>query len=335
MKFKNWCLALLCIVAQQSYSQEGVAVYTDYLNDNYYLIHPSMAGASNCTKIRATARQQWFDHPKAPALQTLSANGQIGENSGAGVVFYNDRNGNTSQTGGKVSYAQHIRLGNDYSTLNRLQLGISAGFVQSRLDERGFDLSTTQNRDFDYVVGGILQKDNYFNFDVGASYLLRSFYMHFTVRNLSNSKRELYSDVESPNIKKMLFNVGYAFGSTDIVQLEPSFMFINTLETKEKSIDLNLKATRKMDFGTVWLGLSYRRQLESAEMIDQNSAQRLSDLTPILGLTYKNFMFAYNYSQSLANINYGGGFHQFTLGMDILCKPTPYDCNCPAINNVN
>jgi hypothetical protein len=41
-------------------SQEGIAVYSDYLSDNYYLIHPSMAGAANCAKIRLTARKQWF-----------------------------------------------------------------------------------------------------------------------------------------------------------------------------------------------------------------------------------------------------------------------------------
>ncbi|MCP1997570.1 hypothetical protein L1275_003381, partial [Flavobacterium sp. HSC-61S13] len=36
-----------------------MSVYSDYLSDNYYLIHPSMAGAANCGKLRVTARQQW------------------------------------------------------------------------------------------------------------------------------------------------------------------------------------------------------------------------------------------------------------------------------------
>jgi hypothetical protein len=38
----------------------GNSVYSDYLSDNYYLLHPSMAGAANCSKIRLTARKQWF-----------------------------------------------------------------------------------------------------------------------------------------------------------------------------------------------------------------------------------------------------------------------------------
>jgi hypothetical protein len=44
-------------------SQEGIAVYSDYLSDNYYLIHPSMAGAANC-KIRLNSKQ-WFGQEDA------------------------------------------------------------------------------------------------------------------------------------------------------------------------------------------------------------------------------------------------------------------------------
>ena len=47
----------LFLVSLYSYSQEGIAVYSDYLSDNYYLLHPSMAGAANCDKIRLTARK--------------------------------------------------------------------------------------------------------------------------------------------------------------------------------------------------------------------------------------------------------------------------------------
>jgi hypothetical protein len=64
-------------------SPEGIAVYSDYLSDNYYLIHPSMAGAANCAKIRLTARKQWFGQADAPELQTISFNGRVSEKAGA------------------------------------------------------------------------------------------------------------------------------------------------------------------------------------------------------------------------------------------------------------
>ncbi len=93
-------------------AQEGIAVYSDYLSDNYYLIHPSMAGASNCGKIRLTGRQQWFGQEDAPALQTFSFNTSLDEDgtSGIGMIFFNDKNGYHSQRGGKLTYAHHLRF---------------------------------------------------------------------------------------------------------------------------------------------------------------------------------------------------------------------------------
>ena len=105
-------------MVQHSFSQEGIAVYSDYLSDNYYLIHPSMAGASNCAKIRLTARKQWFDQADAPALQTVSFNGRIGEKSGAGIILFNDKNGYHSQKGMKLTYAHHVMFSRDEIDLN-------------------------------------------------------------------------------------------------------------------------------------------------------------------------------------------------------------------------
>ncbi len=162
--------------------------------------------------------------------------------------------------------------------------------------ETGFDLLNTP---FDPTVGGIRQKDNYFNFDIGASYLLRSLYAHVTYRNIATSRRELYSDVESDNIRKFIINAGYVWGDREVIQIEPSIMYINTLESKERSYDLNLKAYRQLNFGTIWGGLSYRRQVERSEtLLPDQKGQITQYLTPIIGLNIKQFMFAYNYTQS-------------------------------------
>src|SRR5690606_6659597 len=164
MQFKKRYLALLLLASQFSFSQEGLAVYSDYLSDNYYLIHPSMAGAANCAKVRLTARQQWFDQENAPMLQTLSFNTSLGERSGIGAIVMNDRNGYHSQTGAKLTYAHHLRFSRSEIDLNQLSFGVSAGVVQSRLDESEFGLI------YDPIVhGAMTQKDSYFNVDIGAS----------------------------------------------------------------------------------------------------------------------------------------------------------------------
>ncbi|RTY83092.1 type IX secretion system membrane protein PorP/SprF [Flavobacterium sp. ZB4P23] len=325
-------LAIIFLMSHYSFSQEGIPVYSDYLSDNYYLIHPSMAGAPNCAKIRLTGRKQWFDQKDAPELQTLSFNGKVGEKAGAGFILFNDKNGYHSQKGIKLTYAYHLMFSRDEIDLNQLSFGISGGLIQSQLDETAF----LQSGDFDPIIDGtVVQKDSYFNVDFGISYNFLDFYAHATVKNAIETRRNIYTEYESDNLRKFLFSAGYIFGNSDQILWEPSVLFQLVDQTKEKSIDLNLKAYKNLDFGRVWGGLSYRRSFDGAEYLDGNtiSKQKLQYITPIVGVNFDQFMVAYTYSQLSGAVKFdNGGYHQITLGIDLFCKPVKYDCNCPAIN---
>ncbi|MBS1533573.1 MAG: type IX secretion system membrane protein PorP/SprF [Bacteroidetes bacterium] len=328
MSIKKLLLFIAVLASQVTFSQEGIAVYSDYLSDNYYLLHPSMAGAANCAKLRMTARQQWFGQKDAPALQTLSFNGKIGEQSGAGVIVYNDKNGFHSQKGLKATYAHHIMFSRDMVDLNQLSFGLSAGFTQSSLDESEF-------REFDPLVGNIVQKYSYFNVDFGMSYNYLEFYIHATVKNAIETRRKIYSEYESDDIRKFIVNAGYVFGQEDGWLWEPSVMFQSVNETKEKTFDINLKTYKQLDMGKVWGGISYRRSLDGADYVQGGSTktQKLQYITPIVGFNYKNYMIAYTYSVVTGAVRFdNGGFHQLTLGMNLFCQPEKYHCNCPAIN---
>lgn len=323
---------VLLLITQYSFSQEGIPVYSDYLSDNYYLIHPSMAGAANCAKIRLTARKQWFDQADAPALQTLSFNGRVSEKSGLGIILFNDKNGYHSQKGVKLTYAHHIMFSRDDIDLNQLSFGISTDFFQSQLDETEF----LQSGDFDPIINGIIVQDaSYFNVDFGASYNYLDFYVHATVQNAIETKRKIYTDSESANLRRYLLSAGYVFGDKEKILWEPSLMFQLVGQTKEKSIDINMKAYKNFDFGKLWAVLSYRRSFDGAEYISGSgvSAQKLQYITPIVGLNYNKFMFAYTYTYLPGDVSFDtGGFHQITLGIDLFCKREKYECNCPAIN---
>ncbi len=329
MNFKKLGLLVVLFTTQFSFSQEGIAVYSDYLSDNYYLLHPSMAGAANCAKLRLTGRQQWFGQEDAPALQTASFNGRIGEQSGAGAIIYNDRNGYHSQTGFKLTYAHHIMFSRDDVDLNQLSFGVNVGITQSRLDESAF-------REFDPIVSnGIIQKDSYFNVDIGMSYNYLDFYAHATVKNAIETRREIYTEYESDNIRKLILNAGYTFGEEDGLLWEPSVMFQSISQTKESTFDLNLKVYKELEIGKLWGGLSYRRSLDGAEYVQNGSikTQKLQYITPIVGVNYQQFMFSYTYSYLTGDIRFdNGGYHQITLGINLFCKPDKYHCNCPAIN---
>jgi type IX secretion system PorP/SprF family membrane protein len=333
MNFKKSYFVLALIIMQFTYAQEGIAVYSDYLSDNYYLIHPSMAGASNCGKIRLTGRQQWFGQEDAPALQTISFNTSLDEDgtSGIGMIFFNDKNGYHSQRGGKLTYAHHLRFSRSTIDLNQLSFGLSAAFIQSTLDGTDFT-------GFDpVIVPGVIQKDAYFNVDLGVSYHYMDFFTHFTIKNfLANQRRELYSEgFESDNLSKYLWSAGAVFGDDSNLLFEPSLMLQYTSETKEKAIDLNLKVYKELEFGKLWGGLSYRRSFDGAQYVSGSGIQeqKLQWVTPIVGLNYDKYMFSYTYSHVMGDVKFDNpGFHQITLGMNIFCRDKEYDCNCPAVN---
>ena len=329
MNFKKSYIILAFLVAQFTYAQEGVAVYSDYLSDNYYLIHPSMAGAANCGKIRLTGRQQWFGQDDAPALQTVSFNTSIDEDgrSGVGMILFNDKNGYHSQRGAKLTYAHHLRFSRTTIDLNQLSFGLSTAFVQSTLDGSDFT-------GFDpVIVPGVIQKDSYFNVDLGVSYHYMDFFTHVTVKNLlASQRRELYSEgFETDNLQKFLWSVGGVFGDENRLLFEPSVMYQYTPETKESAIDLNMKVYKAMDFGRVWGALSYRRSFDSAEY--SGGKQNLQWISPIIGVNFDKYMVSYTYSHVMGDIKFdNGGFHQITLGINIFCKDKLWDCNCPAVN---
>jgi type IX secretion system PorP/SprF family membrane protein len=289
-----------------------------------------MAGVGNGVKIRATARKQWFDQEDAPNLQTLSANARLDDKSGVGAILYNDQNGYHSQKGLYLTYAHHLRFSRSNLDLNQLSFGLSFGVIQSELDESTFDPT-----DFDPIIAGIKQSSAYYNIDFGMSYNYFEFYAHVAVKNALFRNRNINGEFESSNQRNYLMSFGYVLAGTSDWSFEPSVLFQAKEFTTEKAIDGNIKVYKKMDFGRLWGGVSYRTSFDGAAFLNGNKvdSQRLQWVSPVLGVNYDNFMFAYTYTNQMGNLQFdNGGFHQITIGLDLFKGKEPYDCNCPAVN---
>jgi len=335
MNLKKYCLiAFIALITKVGVAQEGLPIYSDYLTDNYYLIHPSMAGVANCAKVRLTARKQWFGQDEAPNLQTLSINSRIGDSQSAvGAIVYNDKNGYHSQTGAYLTYAHHLMFSRNEIDLNMLSFGLSAGFIQYKLDETSF-----LAEGFDPIIAGVEQSATNFNIDFGFSYHFIDFYAHATVKNVLNNEGINFNEqgLSYENLRTYLLSLGNTFSKYGSDwSYEPSIMYMYRDATKESSIDINAKIYKAMDFGRVWGGLSYRRSFDGAEFLDGSgvSSQKLQYFTPFVGVDYNNFVFAYTYSYQANSVVFNnGGFHQLTLGYNFNCRKEKYDCDCPAIN---
>jgi len=320
------------LIADFAVAQEGMPIYSDYLTDNYYLLHPSMAGAANCAQVRVTARKNWVGQKDAPGLFTAAYNGRVSEQSAIGVQMYNDKNGFSSQTGGFLTYAHHLMFSRNEIDLNMLSFGLNAGIIQYRLDQTQF---VGVDPDDPLIASGSVSSSE-FNMDVGLSYNLYNFYAHATMKNLLRNSG-INNDIRAANdLRNLLVSVGYVFERGNRKwSFEPSVLFFRRFSTKQSLVDVNLKAYHNVNFGRVWGGVSYRTSLDGVEFIEGTrlKSQKLSHVTPFVGVNFKKLMVAYTYSyQSNPVVFNSGGFHQITLGLDFSCRPKRYQCYCPAVN---
>lgn len=301
------------------YSQETLPVYSDYLSDNVYLLHPSAAGIGNCGKIRLTARKQWFDVDNAPSLQTLSFHTKFTEKAALGIILFNDKNGYHSQKGIQGTYAYHLNL-SDRGYFHQLSFGMSLSLVLNQVDQTQFSGDPT--------VAQLIESRGYYNGDVSMAYHNGGLFSYATVKNLFLSARNNYNDqFESLNLRKYLFTFGYYFGEEKRIQWEPSVTGQWKERIGDKFLDFNLKAYKTVNNSRIWVVLSYRRGFGGSSSINE-----LNYITPIIGVNYKKYLFSYTYTHQLGDISFSsGGFHQITLGINVFCEP-PRASACPNIN---
>ena len=315
------CLLSIVFFSINSRAQETLPIYTDYLSDNIFLIHPAAAGIGNSSKLRLTARQQWIGVPNAPALQTISFHTKFGEesNAGYGLVLFNDKNGFHSQQGVQGTYAYHLPMSNG-RFFEQLSFGLSFTFVQNQSDQRTFNGDPT--------VAAIVESTSYYNADFSVAYHKGGLSSYFTVKNLFLTAKNNLNVQEPLDLRNYILSAGYYFGKENYVQLEPSVMLQFREGTGEKLADINLKVYKTLSKTQLWAALSYRRNF------DANSIDNASYFSPIVGVNFKKFMFSYTYTKQLNEILYAdSGFHQISLGINLWTRE-PRAAACPNINTM-
>lgn len=315
------CLLSIVFFSINSRAQETLPIYTDYLSDNIFLIHPAAAGIGNSSKLRLTARQQWIGVPNAPALQTISFHTKFGEesNAGYGLVLFNDKNGFHSQQGVQGTYAYHLPMSNG-RFFEQLSFGLSFTFVQNQSDQRTFNGDPT--------VAAIVESTSYYNADFSVAYHKGGLSSYFTVKNLFLTAKNNLNVQEPLDLRNYILSAGYYFGKENYVQLEPSVMLQFREGTGEKLADINLKVYKTLSKTQLWAALSYRRNF------DANSIDNASYFSPIVGVNFKNFMFSYTYTKQLNEILFAdSGFHQISLGINLWTRE-PRAAACPNINTM-
>ena len=302
-----------------SNAQETLPIYSDYLSDNVYLVHPSAAGIGNTGKLRFTARQQWAGVKDAPTLQTLSFHNRFTDKAAFGSILFNDSNGFHSQKGIQGTFAYHLDI-NRSSFFNQISFGLSLTAVQNQVDQTQFFGDPT--------VAQIIQSSAYYNADFSVAYHKSGFSSYFTVKNLLlSAKNNLNNNLEPLDIRNYVLSLGYYFGQSKTIQLEPSIMVQLRESTGERIADFNIKAYKDFNKAQLWAAISYRKSFDVSPIED------LKYITPIIGVNYNKWMFSYTYTNQLNDIVLTNtGFHQVSVGVNLFTRK-PRASACPNINS--
>ena len=317
---KKIILLILLTAVTSSYSQElNLPVFTQYLADNPFVVSPTYAGIGDNLRIRANGLTQWVGIKDAPDNQSIYADMRILDRSGIGISLYNDKNGNTRQTGAKISFAHHLTL--DYYSKQYLSFGISYNFNTFKIDIDKFNFETGT---FGGVDPGVTdnRKITNNNFDIGALYRNKEFYVSLNVANLLNKNIDKFYHEEPILLRNYQLYSGYIFkeNAQNRVEYEPSVFYQYFASDKRSSTDLNFKYRQFNRYDDYfWIGVSYR--FLNDQILEPNA------LGPMAGFKKSNFYFGYSYQASLSQIStYNSGTHVITIGLDFFQGIS----NCPC-----
>ena len=276
---------------------------SQYLADNPFVMSPTYAGIGDHVKIRINGLTQWVGIKDAPDTQSLAADMRVGEQSGLGMMLYNDSNGETKQRGARVSFAHHLTI--DRYDDKFLSFGLSYNFNQFRIDIENFDAldpSVTDDR----------ATTNH-NFDVGVLYRWDKFYISANASNIINKDLSKFNPIFEPNrLRNYYLYTGYRYkkNKNSDFEIEPS-VFFQLFESDGRSVtDLNVKF-RWYDFEDYYYaGVTYR-------FLNDQIGDPLY-VAPLIGLKKNKFYFGYSYQVILNEIlGYSTGTHVVTLGVDL------------------
>lgn len=304
-------LFILLAFVQLKAQELNLPAFTQYLADNPFVISPVYAGIGDHVKIRANGLTQWVGIKDAPRNMSLAADMRIADKSGIGVYLYSDRNGNTRQSGAKISFAHHLVI--DKYADQFLSFGISYNLNQFRIDIENFN-----GQDMGVIDDRRLTNHNA---EVGILYRNNGFYGSFTVANILDKNLDVFNDIEPLELRNYQFFTGYKWrsSSNSDVEIEPSAFFQYFESDKRSTTDLNLKLRFYNFEDYYWAGLSYR-------FLNDQMLEPLN-IGPMLGLKRSNFYFAYSYQVTLNKlIDYNSGTHMVTIGLDVFQGIS----NCPC-----
>ncbi|MEC8274069.1 MAG: type IX secretion system membrane protein PorP/SprF [Bacteroidota bacterium] len=242
---------VLFVMCNVSFAQQ-LPQFTSY-QLSPFLYNPAFAGVDGTTQLNAVIRNQWSGVREAPQTDVISGYGLLrNEKMGLGATAFKDVAGADSRRGITLSYAYHLRVKNDMS----LSLGLSAGFLQYRLDHTIINPYDDGDPVFNSpVLSSVVPTATF-----GAYLYADNFYASFALPQLLSSTftvKDEYNDnslIEGGLTNHIFVNGGFIKDINDAFTIEPSLLLMLS-SPAPASVELMAKLTYK---NLLWTALSYR-----------------------------------------------------------------------------
>lgn len=242
---------LIFILCGVTASAQQDAQFSQYMFNGIY-VNPAYAGYREQWNIHAFYRNQWTNYPGAPKTFSVAVDGSANNDRvGLGLQAMSDKLGASSTTSVYATYAYRIPMNEDGSS--RLSLGISAGFLQQRLD---VSLLTTSSSVTDPAL--VSGENNRMLPDArfGIFYHREKFYAGISASNLLAQSFQKSAAMKEylPLKPHLYFTAGGLIPLSEQLLLKPSLLFKEDL-AGPTSVDLN---TFLLISEKLWVGASYR-----------------------------------------------------------------------------
>lgn len=295
---------------------------TLYIADNQYFLSPAWAGIGDSFQFRALGQWQWLDVQDAPRTYYVSLNGRLTDRAGFGLIASDDENGFTDIRSITATYAYHLIL--DAEKFRFLSFGLSYRYSQFNVDTSAFVAQLP-----DPAISGDRNLDES-NFDVGVLYRANGFYASLNAIDILNRSKSDFAENEPLSISQINFLVGYEFdwivGPVGYLVMEPSLNYHYFSADGRAETDLNLKLTQEYRDWEFWGGFTSRFQTDESEF------EALS-LTPMAGLKYLGFYFAYGYQTFFTDASaFRNNTHLLSIGFEF--GKNPSSCLCTQTSGI-
>jgi type IX secretion system PorP/SprF family membrane protein len=243
-----------------SFGQQNL-VYNHYFI-NPYLYNPSYLASNGYSELYLNYRKTWGDFSK-----TATANLQIPINHkiGIGANFYNDQSGIFRTNTGFLSFSYQIHFGRDYSKINRLGFGLSAGYTFTKLD-----LSKVSNPDDPaYKVTNVAGVQGQF----GINYQYQKFKIGFALPRLLKSQVVTSNKADSAvsPFESTIATISYNFQLGPRISFEPYFLY-----RTEKNMPSQFEALGVLRIDNIgWIGGAYRQEYGASAFLGLNLKERI------------------------------------------------------------